>query len=118
MRPEEYLSIVLRRWWVVLLAALVAALIAYGYSRNQPPTYQVSVRLMAIAQPPDYWLDLYAKNRLASYQDLIRNADFVARALEQAGVEDDPGRVLGSLALARNQDSNIVQLVVTDTDPV
>lgn len=117
MRPEEYLAIVLRRWWIVLLAAFVAAGAAFLYSRQQPPTYQVSVRLMAIAEPPDYWLDLYAKNRLASYQDLIRNADFVADALRRAGLDDDPGRVLGSLQLARNQDSNIVQIVVVDTDP-
>ncbi len=117
MRPEEYLAIVLRRWWIVLLAGLVAALVAYSYSRTQSSIYQVSVRLMAVAQPPDYWLDLYAKNRLASFQDLIRSSDFVSRALQQAGLDDDPGRVLGSLALARNQDSNVVQLVVTDTDP-
>lgn len=117
MRPEEYLAIVLRRWWLVLLAGLVAGFVAYAYSRTQPPIYQVSLRLMAVAQPPDYWLDLYAKNRLASYQDLIRNADFVAQALARAGLQDDPGRVLGSLALARNQDSNVLQLVVTDTDP-
>ncbi|MCX7623575.1 MAG: Wzz/FepE/Etk N-terminal domain-containing protein [Thermomicrobium sp.] len=117
MRPEEYLAIVLRRWWIVLLAAVVAAGAAFVYSRTQPPTYQVSVRLMAVAQPPDYWLDLYAKNRLASYQDLIRNADFVASALRQAGLADDPGHVLGTLQIGRNQDSNVVQLVVTDTDP-
>ncbi|MCX2727841.1 capsular exopolysaccharide family protein [Thermomicrobium sp. 4228-Ro] len=117
MRPEEYLAIVLRRWWIVLLAAVVAAGAAFVYSSQQPPLYQVSVRLMAIAEPPDYWLDLYAKNRLASYQDLIRNADFVADALQRAGLDDDPSRVLGSLELGRNQDSNIVQLVVVDTDP-
>ncbi len=117
MRPEEYLAIVFRRWWIVSIAAALTAVAAYVYSSLQPPTYQVSVRLMAIAEPPDYWLDLYAKNRLASYQDLIRNADFVASALQRAGVDDDPGRVLGTLQLGRNQDSNIVQLVVTDTDP-
>jgi len=117
VRPEEYLAIVLRRWWVVLLAGLVAAAVAFFYSSTMPPTYQVSVRLMAVAQPPDYWLDLYAKNRLASFQDLIRNGDFVASALARAGLSADPGQVLGSLQLGRNQDSNVIQLVVTDTDP-
>lgn len=117
MRPEEYVAIVLRHWWLVLLAGLITATVAFLFSRSQPPVYQASVRLMAIAQPPDYWLDLYAKNRLASYQDLIRNGTFIAQALAQAGLQDDAGRVIGALQLARNQDSNVVQLVVEDTDP-
>lgn len=117
MRPEEYLAILARRWWILVLAALVAGLSAFLYSEAQPRTYQVSVRVMAIAQPPDYWLDLYAKNRLASYQDLIRSWDFVSRALQQAGLDIDPGHALGTLTLGRNQDSNLIQIVVTDTDP-
>ena len=63
MRPEEYLAILARRWWILVVAALVAGLVAFLYSNAQPRTYQVSVRLMAVAQPPDYWLDLYAKNK-------------------------------------------------------
>uniref|UniRef100_A0A831TGD0 Capsular exopolysaccharide family protein n=1 Tax=Thermorudis peleae TaxID=1382356 RepID=A0A831TGD0_9BACT len=117
MRPEEYLAILARRWWILVLAALVAGLAAFLYTSAQPRTYQVSVRLMAVAQPPDYWLDLYAKNRLASYQDLIRSWDFVSQALRQAGLDIDPGHAMGTLTLGRNQDSNLVQIVVTDTDP-
>ncbi|MCM8749629.1 capsular exopolysaccharide family protein [Thermomicrobiaceae bacterium CFH 74404] len=117
MRPEEYLAILARRWWILVVAALVAGLAAFLYTSAQPRTYQVSVRLMAVAQPPDYWLDLYAKNRLASYQDLIRSWDFVSQALRQAGLDIDPGHAMGTLTLGRNQDSNLVQIVVTDTDP-
>lgn len=117
MRPEEYALIVLRRWWLVALAALAAATVAYVYTASQPRTYQVSARLMAIAQPPDYWLDLYAKNRLGSYKSLIDNWDFVAGALRDANLNVDPGQAIGSLALAHNPDNNVVQIVVTDTDP-
>lgn len=117
MRPEEYLAIVGRRWWLLVLSAVVAGLVAFGYTSAQPPTYQVTVRLMAVAQPPDYWLDLYAKNRLGSYQDMIRSWDFVAQAIEDAGLDIDPGHAMSTLALGRNQDSNLVQIVVTDTDP-
>ncbi|MDI3339325.1 MAG: lipopolysaccharide biosynthesis protein [Sphaerobacter sp.] len=117
MRPEEYALIVLRRWWLVLAAAVIAAAVAYGYSVSQPRTYQVSARLMAIAEPPDYWLDLYAKNRLASYGDLINNWNFVADALRRAGLDIDPGQAMRGLAVGRTPDSNVVQIVVTDTDP-
>lgn len=117
MRPEEYALIVLRRWWLVLLALAVAAGAAFVFTSRQPATYQVSTQVMAIAQPPDYWLDLYAKNRLASYKDLIGNYDFVAGALQAAGLSVDPGLAGGELVIGHNPDSNTLQLVVRDTDP-
>jgi len=117
MRPEEYLLIVLRRWWLVVLAAVVAATVAFVYTNAQPTTYQTSTQMMAIAQPPDYWLDLYAKNRLASYMSLINNWDFVASALKTANLNIDPSQVMGKLALGHNPDANTIQIVMTDTDP-
>ena len=117
MRPEEYALIVLRRWWLVVLAAIVAAAIAFAYTSAQPTTYQTSTQMMAIAQPPDYWLDLYAKNRLSSYMSLINNWDFVASALKTANLNVDPSQVMGKLSLGHNPDANTVQIVMTDTDP-
>lgn len=117
MRPEEVAVALLRRWWVIVLAALAAALVAYVATSAEPKTYTVSTRVMAIANPPDYWMDLYAKNRLASYKDLINNWDFVRWALDRAGSDLDPGLAQSTLALGHNPDSNIVQIVATDTDP-
>ncbi len=117
MRPEEYALIVIRRWWLVVLAAVAAAGIAYVYTSQQPKTYQTSTQLMAVAQPPDYWLDLYAKNRLVSYMDQINNWDFVANALKQANLNIDPSQVMGKLTVGHNPDANTVQIVMTDTNP-
>ena len=108
----------LRRWWIVVLAAVVAALVAYIGTSSQPKTYSVSTRVMAIAEPPDYWMDLYAKNRLASYKDLINNWEFVRWSLEQAGSDIDPGVAQSKLSMGHNPDANIVQIVASDTDPV
>ena len=117
MRPEEYLLIILRRWWVLLLAAAVAAGGAYLFTSREPVTYQASGRLMAIAQPPDYWLDMYAKNRLASYQNLVGTWDFVSTALKEAKLNIDPGLASSELTLGHDPNTNTIQIVVTDTDP-
>ena len=117
MRPEEIALALLRRWWLIVLAALAGGLVAYVMTASQDKTYTVSARVMAVAEPPDYWLDLYAKNRLASYKDLISNWDFIAESLNEAGTDIDPGVASSKLALGHNPDSNIVQIVVTDTDP-
>lgn len=117
MRPEEIALALLRRWWIIALAAVVAAGIAYVGTAAQDKEYVVSTRIMAIAEPPDYWMDLYAKNRLASYRDLINNWDFIAGSLQDAGSDIDPGLAQSKLTLGHNPDSNIVQIVVTDTEP-
>ena len=117
MRPEEIALALLRRWWIVALAALVAAGIAYVGTASQPKTYVVSTRIMAIAEPPDYYLDLYAKNRLASYRDLINNWDFISESLQEAGADIDTGVAQSKLTLGHDPSSNIVQIVVTDTEP-
>src|SRR5688500_3449313 len=116
MRPEEIALALLRRWWIVALSAIVAALVAYVATSNQPKTYTVSTRVMAVAEPPDYWMDLYAKNRLASYKDLINNWEFVRWSLEQAASDIDPGLAQSKLALGHSPDSNSVQIVAEDTD--
>jgi capsular polysaccharide biosynthesis protein len=116
MRPEEIALAILRKWWIIALSAIVAAGVAWAGTASQDKTYVVSTRVMAIAEPPDYWMDLYAKNRLASYRDLINNWDFVNRALQEAGADIDPGEAQSKLGLGHNPDSNIVQIVVTDTD--
>jgi capsular polysaccharide biosynthesis protein len=117
VRPEEYLLIIARRWWLVLMTLFVAAAVAFVYSSMQDETYETSARLMAIAEPPDYYTDLYAKNRLASYRDLIDNYEFVAQALQSANLDIDPGHAVSSLSLGHNPDSNLVQVIATDTDP-
>lgn len=117
MRPEEYLLIIARRWWLVLITIVIAASTGFIYSSMQEETYQTSARLMAIAEPPDYYNDLYAKNRLASYRDLIDNYEFVAEALQNADLDIDPGRAVGMLSLGHNPDSNLVQVIANDTDP-
>lgn len=120
MRPEDYLKIVWRRWWLAPLIALVAASVAYVLTDRQPRVYTSSTELMAIAEPPEYFLDLYAKNRLASYKKLIADSRVIGRAVERGQLNQlglDAGSVMAKLAVAHNPDTNTVQIAVSDSDP-
>ena len=120
MRPEDYLRVVLRRWWLVPLIALVAAAVAYAVTDRLPRVYNSSTELIAIGQPPDYWMDLYAKNRLASYKKLVAEPRVLQRAVELGRLDQlglDAGAVGGKLALAHNPDTNTVQIAASDGDP-
>ena len=45
MRPEVYLQILLRRWWLVPLLAITAAVVAFVYADGQPRVYNSSTTL-------------------------------------------------------------------------
>lgn len=117
MRPEEIVVAVLHRAWIIVVAMMVAAVVAFAGTSLEPKTYTVSAQLMAVSQPPDYWIDLYAKNRLASYRDLITTWTFISDALAHAGTDIPVEVAAPKVAVAHNPDANTVRIIVTDTDP-
>lgn len=118
MRLEEVLPDILRRWWIVLIAAVVAAAVGFVLAGDETDEYSVSVRLAASAEPNDYWLDLYAKNRLATYEPQINNYNFVQSALVEADLDVDPAYAQQVLQLSHTTNQNVLTITVVDTEPV
>ena len=118
MRLEELLPDIIRRWWIFLLAAIVAGGRSDTLVANaETEEYSVSVRLVAVAEPADYWLDLYAKNRLATYEPLINNYVFVQEALAEAGLQVDPGHAQRAMEVTHTTNRNTLSITVVDSDP-
>src|SRR4051794_34888578 len=120
MRPEEYVRIALRRWWLLPLIALTAALVAYLYTNQQPRVYNSSTTLSVSGEPLEYFLDLAAKNRLAPLKPIITSGEVASRAAAREELRPyglDAGTILGKLAVAHNPDTNTIQIAASDTDP-
>lgn len=120
MRPEEYLKIVLRRWWLIPLIALVAAAVAFWYTDRQPRVYNSSTTMQVTGEPLGYWIDLTAKNQLAPLKPFITSGEIAQRAVERGGLGQfglDAGAVQSRLAVAHNPDTNTIQIAASDSDP-
>ncbi|CAN5485938.1 Wzz/FepE/Etk N-terminal domain-containing protein [soil metagenome] len=117
MRLEELLPDLLRRWWIILIAATVAGVVGYVLVSDEPDQYSVSARMYAEAEPVDYWLDLHAKNRLATYEPLINNYAFVQEALAQARLSIDPSHAQQSLSVSHDPTRNTLTITVVNSDP-
>jgi capsular polysaccharide biosynthesis protein len=120
MRPEEYLRIVLRRWWLIPLIALVAAAVAYLYTAGQPSVYTSSTTLSVSAEPLDQSNDIAAKNRLAPLKAIIGGGEVLSRAAGRPEMQArglDAGTIGSKLALAHSPDTNTIQIAATDGDP-
>jgi capsular polysaccharide biosynthesis protein len=120
MRPEVYLQILLRRWWLVPLIALTTALVAFLYTDRQPRIYNSSTTLSVSGEPLEYFLDLAAKNRLAPLKPVITSGEVASRAAQREEIRPyglDAGSILGKLAVAHNPDTNTIQIAASDTNP-
>lgn len=120
MRPEEYLRVIARRWWLVPLLVLVTALVAYLYTAAQPATYSTSATLAVTAEPLNQSNDIAAKNRLAPLKETIKSNDIATRAAARDELRPyglDAGTILGKLGVAHNPDTNTIQIVATDSYP-
>src|SRR4051812_18409648 len=120
LEPRDYLNILLKRWWLILLVAVSAAAAGYAVSKLQTPVYQASTHLLITPSRPDNGLILFAKQNSTSYPSRLQSRDFVGRALAESdnpSVQSaDPDTVLGALKVQVGADQLTLNLTLDDTN--
>ncbi|NJO07592.1 MAG: lipopolysaccharide biosynthesis protein, partial [Chloroflexaceae bacterium] len=71
MQISEYISVLLKRWWVIGLTALVAAVAAYGVSKMIPQEFRVQSVYLVVANRPDNGLNIVLRSTMNSYRELV-----------------------------------------------
>ena len=88
MVPEDYLAILKRRWWIVLLPLLVLPIIAYAFSFTIPPRYlsQTLVLIEGQKVPDNFVKPVVSEDldsRLASMKEQILSRSHVQPIIER-----------------------------------
>ena len=121
---RDYLR-VLRRWkWLVLLVALIAPAIAVYISKSERSVYEASAIVLINRQ--DLGLAIQGVNDptaydsgrvLATQAGLARSPTVARRALRAVGVRRDASELLGSSSVAVNQAADFLTFSVRDHQP-
>ena len=116
MELKTYLSILIRRWRLVLLVVLiVSGLFAYG-SEYLPPSYQAETRLRVITplagSMRDAYHEVYFASRLITTYAQIATSDQIMSELQ----EDLNLEKLPEISVKIIPDSEIIQIVVVSAD--
>jgi capsular polysaccharide biosynthesis protein len=68
MQLQDYARVLIKRWWIIVLLAIVTMTSAYGFSKLQMPIFKSTVTLSCVpARPSDYGQTLAIKNLLRNY---------------------------------------------------
>ena len=117
MELRDYLKIVRRRGWIILVVALIAALTAVGVSKLQTPTYKASIRLSAEPARLEWGLTNTIKDILRSYVVRLNTHDMAQNVIDRAQLDMSTDELKSKLNIKSDPSNFTIQIDVKDTDP-
>lgn len=82
MQLQDYVNVLTKRWWVVLIALLAAAVAAYGVSKLTPQTFRAQTVYLVIANRADNGLNIVLRDTMNSYRELLVQPDALQQISE------------------------------------
>lgn len=117
MNLTEYLRILVRRGWIMLLLALLVGGGAWFITRDDTPVYQASYRILVQPSRPDLSLTNSTISLLESLRVYLDSELRAAEIIDELQLDMTPGQLLANTATAADQFRFTVQIEVEDTDP-
>lgn len=122
MELQQYISLV-RRWlWLILLAAFVAGSVSYITRSNQPPLYRtnVTVSIGSFIRSPNPDLgDINAgRNLVTTYEQLVETFDVLQATIETLNLSLSVNQMRDIIGTQTVLNTSLLQITVTYTDPI
>lgn len=112
MNLIDYARIILRRGWIAILLAVIAAGAAYGFSRMMTPVYRGTQMILLVPSRSDLGLT-EAALRLINARRAYLDSDIVAASVIEAEQLDYlPSYLRGQTTITPNRDSLAIQIDV------
>ncbi|NJK81115.1 MAG: lipopolysaccharide biosynthesis protein [Chloroflexaceae bacterium] len=113
MQISEYISVLLKRWWVIGLTALVAAVAAYGVSKMIPQEFRVQSVYLVVANRPDNGLNIVLRSTMNSYRELVIQPDALEAISQQLQLDVSGERLLQDVRMQPRPDD---QKIIIEVD--
>ncbi len=94
MKLQDYAAVLIKRWWVIALAALAAVVAAYGVSKLQPVTFRAQAVYLVIANRVDNGLNITMRSTMNSYRELVLQPDVLQQISDQLQLDISGERLL------------------------
>ncbi len=118
----DYLRVVRRFWWLVLVATVVGAGIGYATSFMYTPKYESTARLFVTTQSGTsvgdaYQNNLFSQQRVVSYAGLATSQQVAVRAINQLKAPISPDELRKKITATPLENTVLLDITARDTDP-
>ncbi|MBI2941981.1 MAG: hypothetical protein HYY04_16245 [Chloroflexi bacterium] len=117
MELRDYWLVLSKRWWVIVLVAVVAVAASVGFSRLQPRVYRATVKLTVSPSRFDYGLTLVIENLLRQYSQQLQTDKVAAQVNENLQLDLPTEKLRGKVRVSPVSEDYLLELTVDDPDP-
>lgn len=108
MRLQDYLRIIRKRWWVVALVPLIAAVAAYVFSKTQTPLYRSQARYVVLFNRLDTGGNIFAGQILSAYINLVYRPDRLQTVANELQIDKTGQQLMEFVRLQPQPNSSII----------
>jgi len=116
VKIQDYLDILRRRGWIILLAGIVTAVSAFVFSQLQIPIYRSSVEVSIQLARPDFGLTQSAKQLLRSYANVMWSEKRAAMVIQELGLFMEPGDLKEDVKIVADDSLMVIKIDVDNPD--
>ena len=117
MELKDYIRIIRRRGWIVILLALLVAGAAYGFSKIQTPVYEASVNLTVRPARADMGLSITVGNLLRSLAGDITTHTFLQKVIDRQQLDTTTDDLLNGKTIFVKDEAADFTISITVRDP-
>jgi capsular polysaccharide biosynthesis protein len=116
MELSDYLRVLRKRGWIIILTTLLTAAAAWGFSRLQIVEYKSSVNVFVSPDRIDNGTLLATKQILRGFRAYIDSEDFAAQVIKRLGLDMKPDQLKPKVTIATKDEDYLLQIDVVNTD--
>lgn len=116
MELTDYLRILYKRWWIIVVAVLLTAGSAFVFSKLQNPRYTSTAEVIIEPARPDLGLTQSTKWLLRNYMTTADSNQWAQRVIDQLQLSTTPDQLRSNVHFAAQDDRMVIQIEVEDYD--
>ncbi len=117
MQLQDYARVLLKRGWIIILLAVLAAGSAFVFSKLQTPIYRSTVTLSAVpARPSDYGQTLAIKNLLRNYVQQMQSPGITQPVIDKLQLDITPDKFVSQTNF--NADESTLLITIEARHPI
>ena len=117
MDLRDYMRVLVKRGWIIILVSVITASSAFVFSEMQTVVFRSSIQLNVIPARLDWGLQQVIKNLMRNYSGQIKSRNTAQVIINRQQLDLSVDDLLGKMTVSPIEEDFLMQIDVDDIDP-